>query len=72
LTLVALLLLAAGKLDEPGRRIVQLVYWLPLIQIGLGTLHIPGPGLIAPAFAVYAITRLRGARAAPLLDPRLA
>lgn len=72
LTLVALMLLAAGKLDEAGRRIVQLVYWLPLIQIGLGTLHIPGPGLIAPAFALYALTRLRGAQAAPLLDPQLA
>jgi hypothetical protein len=71
LTLVALMLLAAGKLDEPGRRIVQLVYWLPLILIGLGTLHVPGPGLIAPAFAIYALTRLRGAQAAPLLAPRL-
>jgi hypothetical protein len=71
LTLVALMLLGAGKLDEPGRRMAQLVYWLPLIQIGLGTLHIPGPGLIAPAFAVYVLARLRGAQAAPLLAPRL-
>jgi len=71
LTMVALMLLAAGKLDESGRRIVQLVYWLPLIQIGLGTLHVPGPGLIAPAFAIYALTRLRGTQAAPQLVARL-
>jgi glycosyl transferase family 87 len=69
LTLVALMLLGAGRLDEWGRRVVQLVYWLPLIQIGLGTLHVPGPGLIAPAFAIYVLTRLRGARAATLLTP---
>jgi hypothetical protein len=71
LTLVALMLLSAGKLDEPGRRMAQLVYWLPLIQIVLGTLHVPGPGLIAPAFAVYVLARLRGAQAAPLLAPQL-
>ena len=65
LTFAALMLLGAGKLDEPGRRVAQLVYWLPLIQIGLGTLHVPGPGLIAPAFALYALARLRGAQAAP-------
>jgi hypothetical protein len=65
LSLVALMLLGAGKLDGPGRRMAQLVYWLPLVQIGLGTLHVPGPGLIAPAFAIYALTRLRGVQAAP-------
>ena len=57
----ALLLLGAGQLDTPGRVMVRLVYWLPLLQIGLGNLHVPGPGLIAPAFAVYAVMRLRRA-----------
>jgi hypothetical protein len=59
LTFAALLLLASGRLDAPGRRFVQLAYWLPIIQIGLGTLHVPGPALIAPAFAAYALMRLR-------------
>jgi hypothetical protein len=59
LTFAALLLLERRTLDATGRRLVQLVYWLPLLQIGLGNLHIPGPALIAPAFAVYALTRLR-------------
>ena len=70
LTYGALVLLADEKLDRTGRRIAQLVYWLPLIQIGFGTLHLPGPGLIAPAFALYAVTRLRGAQTAPLLAPQ--
>jgi hypothetical protein len=59
LTFAALLLLQRGDLDATGRRLVQLVYWLPLLQIGLGNLHVPGPALIAPAFALYAFTRLR-------------
>ncbi len=67
LTFAALLLLAAGSLDNAGRRFVQLVYFLPLLQIGLGNLHIPGPALIAPAFAVYALMRLRASAASPAL-----
>jgi hypothetical protein len=63
LTFAALLLLERGTLDATGRRLVQLVYWLPLLQIGLGNLHIPGPALIAPAFAVYALMRLRASPA---------
>jgi hypothetical protein len=59
MTFAALLLLGAGQLDASGRRFAQLVYWLPLLQIGLGTWHIPGPALIAPAFALYAAMRLR-------------
>ncbi len=39
---------------------MQLAYWLPILQIGLGNLHVPGPALIAPAFALYAFSRLRG------------
>jgi hypothetical protein len=58
LTFAALLLLARHDLDPTGRRLVQLVYWLPLLQVGLGNLHVPGPALIAPAFAIYALTRL--------------
>ena len=60
LTFAALLLLGAGSLDASGRRFVQLAYWLPILQIGLGNLHVPGPALIAPAFALYAFSRLRG------------
>jgi hypothetical protein len=63
LTLAALLLLGAGSLDGAGRRFIQLVYWLPLIQMVFGNWHIPGPALIAPAFAIYALTRLRASPA---------
>ena len=34
LTFAALLLLAHGSLDPKGQRFAQLIYWLPLIQIG--------------------------------------
>ena len=61
MALAALLLLDSGELDGPGRRLVQLVYWLPLLQLALGTWHLPGPALIAPAFAVYLVMRLRAA-----------
>ena len=64
LTIAALLLLGAGSLDAAGRRLVQLVYWLPLIQMVFGNWHVPGPALIAPAFAIYALTRLRASPAA--------
>ena len=70
LTFAALLLLAAGTLGAAGRRFVQLVYWLPLIQIGLGNLHVPGPALIAPAFALYALMRLRASPASTAFDAR--
>jgi hypothetical protein len=59
LTCAALLLLGAGSLEGAGRRFVQLVYWLPLLQMVFGNWHVPGPALIAPAFAVYALMRLR-------------
>jgi hypothetical protein len=58
LCFTTLMLLDAGKLDARGRVLARLVYWLPLLQIGLGNLHIPGPALIAPAFAVYAVMQL--------------
>ena len=63
LTFAALMLLDAGKLDATGRRFAQLVYWLPVIQLGFGQFHVPGPALIAPAFAVYLVWRIRAARA---------
>jgi hypothetical protein len=59
LTFAAVALLAGGGLDPPGRRLVQLVYWTPALQLALGTYHLPGPALIAPAFAAYLLTRLR-------------
>jgi hypothetical protein len=59
LCFVALLLLQSGKLDAAGRRLAQLVYWLPLIQLAFGHIHVPGPALIAPAFAVYLVGRIR-------------
>jgi hypothetical protein len=64
LAFAALLLLERGTLDTTGRRMVQLVYWLPLLQVGLGNLHVPGPALIAFAFAIYALTRLRASEPA--------
>jgi len=64
LTVATLLLLGAGSLDGAGRRFVQLVYWLPLIQMICGNWHIPGPALITPAFAIYALTRLRASPSA--------
>lgn len=63
LTFAALLLLGTGALDANGRRYVQFVYWLPIVQIGLGNWHVPGPALIAPAFAAYVLMRLRASAA---------
>jgi hypothetical protein len=72
LTFAMLALLAVGQLDTKGCWLARLIYWLPLIQIGLGTIHIPGPALIAPAFALYAAIQLKSARATqpqPVLRP---
>jgi len=68
LTFAALMLLEAGKLDAAGRRFAQLVFWLPVLQIVFGARHVPGPALIAPAFAVYLVLRLR-ADASPVPAP---
>jgi hypothetical protein len=59
LTFAAVALLAGAGLDMPGRRLVQLVYWTPALQLALGTWHLPGPALIAPAFAIWLLIRLR-------------
>jgi hypothetical protein len=61
LCVAALALLADGTLDARGRWLARLIYWLPLLQIGLGTLHVPGPALIAPAFALCLFMRLYAA-----------
>ncbi|MGJ4926028.1 glycosyltransferase family 87 protein [Bradyrhizobium sp. HKCCYLS2038] len=53
LTCAAIALLAAGGLDDVGRRLVQLVFWLPALQLLLGNVQLPGAGLIPPAFALY-------------------
>ena len=58
LTFVAVALLAEGKLDAKGRRLAQLVFWTPALQLLFGNLQIPGPGFIAPIFAVYLVLKL--------------
>jgi hypothetical protein len=68
-SLFAVALMAAGKLDVTGHRLVQLVYWLPLIQVVFAT-HLPGPALIPPALAIYLLMRLRaGAARDPAAEP---
>lgn len=59
LTLMALVLLARGQLDETGRRLAQLVFWMPALQLLFGSIKMPGPGFIAPALAIYLVMRLR-------------
>jgi hypothetical protein len=61
LTFAAVALLATPHLDSPGRRLVQLTYWTPALQLALGTWHLPGPALVAPVFAAWLLIRLRGA-----------
>ena len=68
LTFAALALLVSGKLDGPGRRLAQLAFWLPTLQLVFGAMHIPGPALIAPAFVAYLGWRL-GLRPARALAP---
>ncbi len=60
----ALMLLDSSKLDAPGRRSAQLVYWLPIIQLGLGAAHVPGPALIPPIFAIYLLMRIKSSTTA--------
>jgi Glycosyltransferase family 87 len=59
MTCLAVVLLAAGKLDARGQIMAKLAYWLTLIQIGLGQFHIPGPALIPPAFAIFLLAQLK-------------
>jgi hypothetical protein len=58
MTLGALLLLGRGLLDTAGRVAIRFVYWLPLLQIGFGKLHLPGPALIAPVLVVVLLWTL--------------
>jgi hypothetical protein len=58
LTFAAVALIAEEKLDGPGRRLAQLVYWTPALQLLFGNLQLPGPGFIAPAFATYLLHRM--------------
>jgi hypothetical protein len=64
-TCLVVMLLGRGTLDLRGQVLAKLLYWLPLIQMALGTGHIPGPALIPPAFALYALLRLRADRGMP-------
>jgi hypothetical protein len=65
-TCLAVMLLGAGTLDARGQVLAKLVYWLPLIQMALGSGHIPGPALIPPAFALYVLMRLKADRGMPI------
>jgi hypothetical protein len=58
LTFAAVALLAGGQLDATGRRLAQLVFWTPALQLLFGNLQIPGPGFIAPVFAAYLMLKL--------------
>jgi hypothetical protein len=58
LTFTAVALIAEEKLDAPGRRLAQLVFWTPALQLLFGNLRLPGPGFVAPVFAVYLLRRL--------------
>jgi hypothetical protein len=49
--------LTIGGLFSPDERI--LLDRAPALRLALGTCHLPGPALIAPAFAAYLLTRLR-------------
>ena len=67
LTFAAVALIAEEKLDGVGRRLAQLAFWTPALQLLFGNLQIPGPGFIAPLFAAYLLRRLfkPGAAAQP-------
>jgi hypothetical protein len=69
LTFAAVVLLAQGKLDGTGRRLAQLVFWTPALQLLFGNLQIPGPGFIAPVFVAYLLYRLFVPFAGPAGEP---
>jgi hypothetical protein len=58
LTFAAVALIAEEKLDGTGRRLAQLVFWTPALQLLFGNLQLPGPGFIAPLFAAWLLQRL--------------
>jgi hypothetical protein len=51
-------LISEEKLDGTGRRLAQLMFWAPALQLLFGNIALPGPGFIAPAFAAYLLHRL--------------
>ena len=51
-------LIVEEKLDGTGRRLAQLVFWTPALQLLFGNLQLPGPGFIVPVFAVYLLRAL--------------
>jgi hypothetical protein len=59
MTCIAVILLAGDKLDTRGQIAAKLVYWLPLIQIGLGQFHIAGPAVIPAIFALAILREMR-------------
>jgi len=65
LTFASVALIAEEKLDNTGRRLAQLVFWAPALQLLFGNLQIPGPGFIAPVFAAYLLNRLFNRAAMP-------
>lgn len=72
LTTAAVVLLAAGHLDSLGRRLAQLVFWTPALQLLFGNLQLPGPGFIAPAFAAYLALKMFAPAAAAIDAPAAA
>jgi hypothetical protein len=58
LTFAAVALIAEERLDNTGRRLAQLVFWTPALQLLFGNLQLPGPGFIAPLVAAYLLQRL--------------
>jgi hypothetical protein len=58
LTFTAVALIAEERLDASGRRLAQLVFWSPALQLLFGTVQLPGPGFVAPAFVAYLLRRL--------------
>lgn len=59
MTCMVVILLAGDKFDTRGQIAAKLVYWLPLIQMGLGQFHIPGPAIIPAIFALAILMHLR-------------
>jgi len=69
LTAAAVALIAEEQLDAAGRRLAQLVFWTPALQLLFGNLRLPGPGFVAPVFAVYLLRRLFQIAPRPALAP---
>jgi hypothetical protein len=62
LAFASVALLANGDLDSTGRRLAQLAYWLPFVQLAFADLHIPAGAFVAPAFAAYLGLKISGAK----------